>query len=170
MKVFIAATMTVDGFIGESTAHHTMDWRSKSDGRSFSRLVTWAGVMVMGSTTYNTFKVKRAPFGQRLIVYSHHPENVTPGENVEASNEVPRALVERLGAEGYKGLAICGGMQINTLFWEAGVVDELYLTVEPHVFGKGVPLLDTAVAARLELLDTTTHHDGAVRLHYAVVR
>lgn len=168
MKVFIVATVTADGFMGETAGHNSRDWRSKDDGKLFSRLIKYAGVMVMGSTTYSTFRTFRAPFGQRLIVYTRHPEKLTMGPGVETSAEDPKKLVEQLEREGYKGLAICGGAQINTLFLESGVVNEIYLTFEPVLFGDGIPLLTQFTDRRLTLLDSRTFRSGAITAHYAV--
>jgi dihydrofolate reductase len=87
---------------------------------------------------------------------------------VEATNEVPADLVKRLADEGANGLAICGGSSIYTLFMEAGVVDELYITVEPLLFGQGLALFSDKLETDLRLLDVSKLNDNAVLLHYAV--
>ena len=168
MKVFIVAAITPDGFIAEDAGHNSRDWRSKEDGKSFSRLIKWAGVAVMGSTTYKTFRINRALFGQKLYVYTHDPSSIFLGKDTEATYEDPRQFVERMAQAGHKGVAICGGTMINTLFLKAGVVDELYLTIEPALFGKGVPLLSEEWNGQLTLLDSTTYSSGSIRVHYAV--
>lgn len=169
MKVFIIAAMTADGQIGANVTQSSLEWRSKEDGKSFSALTKAAGAMVMGSATYQTFRIKRAPPGRQLFVYTHHPENIS-GEGVEATGEDPRTLVERLADAGYTGLAVCGGASINSLFLDAGLVDELYLTVEPVLFGAGVPLLRNTSPHRLTLLECTNLNDNTLLLHYAIKR
>lgn len=167
MKVFIIAAMSTDGFIGLGPEHRSLDWRSKADAKFFIEKTKEAGVMVMGSTTYKTFRVRKAPPGRRLIIYTSRPETIE-GEGVETTDQDPRALVARLEREGAKALAICGGATIDKLFMDSGIVDELYLTVEPVLFGAGVPLFGGAVQAKLELRESRQLSDNTILLHYAV--
>jgi dihydrofolate reductase len=167
VQVFIIAAMSADGFIAQYAEQRSVDWRSKADGRFFIERTKAAGVMVMGSTTFNTFRVRRAPAGRRLIVYTRHPEAVA-GENIETTDETPAALVARLEREGAHELAVCGGAAIDKLFMDSGLVDALYLTVEPVLFGAGVPLFSGEVAAGLSLLENRQLSDNTVLLHYAV--
>ncbi|HVU59808.1 MAG TPA: dihydrofolate reductase family protein [Candidatus Saccharimonadales bacterium] len=167
MKVFIIAALSADGLMGQTAAQSSLDWRSHEDGVLFGRLTKEAGVLVMGSATYKTFRIKRAPPGRRLLIYTHHPETIE-GEGVETTAETPRALVARLADEGYPALAIAGGATINQLFLASGVVDELYLTIEPVLFGQGVPLLAGPARTRLRLLDEQHLNDSTLLLHYAV--
>lgn len=167
MKVSIIAAMTADGLLGANESQSSLEWRSPVDGKSFIELTKQAGVMVMGAATYRTFRVKRAPPGRRLIVYTHHPESIT-GEGVETTDETPQALLERLQRDGFTSVAICGGASIHSLFLDAGLVDELYLTIEPVLFGQGVPFLRNATQARLRLLDCSQLNQDTLLLHYAV--
>lgn len=50
----------------------------------------------------------------------------------------------------------------------AGVVDELYITVAPLLFGTGVPLFGGDLDVRLQLLETRTLDDDTVLIHYKV--
>ncbi len=164
IKTFIIAAVTADGFIGRGSSH-TVDWTGGEDKKVFVRLTKEAGVMVMGRRTLDT--IGRALPGRRTIVYSRDPASVTV-EGVEATAEDPKALIERLEREGAHAVAICGGATIYDLFMQAGVVDELYLTVSPLLFGQGLPLLMHEFSVPLRLLSSTPLGDGAVLLHYAV--
>ena len=163
--MFLIAAITVDGFIGRS-ADHLADWTSPEDKKLFIAKTKEAGVMVMGSKTFST--IGRALPGRKTIVYTSRPESFAPLENVEATNESPAELVARMEQAGAAGLAICGGASIYSLFMEAGVVDELYLTVEPLAFGTGVPLFGNSLEDQLELLDSEKLNGNTVLLHYAV--
>lgn len=169
MKVFIIAAMSADGFIGQEAGQSSLEWRSKADAKFFIERTKQAGVMVMGSTTYKTFRVRKAPPVRRLIVYTSRPENIS-GENVETTDEKPADLIERLSREGLRELAVCGGAQINTLFLRSGLVDEIYLTVEPVLFGSGVPLFSEALGQKLRLLESRALAENTLLLHYDVVR
>ncbi len=165
MKVFIIAAQSSDGFIARST-HELADWTSSEDKKLFVRLTKAAGVMVMGKTTFQT--IRRALPGRRTIVYTHHPELIT-AVGVETTSETPQHLVHRLAAEGVRELAVCGGSAIYTQFMKAGVVDELYLTVEPVVFGSGIPLFSELVPDTLKLLGSEHLSEDVVLNHYTVL-
>lgn len=164
MKVFLIAAITADGFIGRG-AYHTADWTSPEDKKLFVRLTKEAGVMVFGSRTFET--IGRALPGRRTIVYTSQPSKITV-EGVDATSETPTELVKRLEQEGAPGVAVCGGASIYTLFMQSGVVDELYITVEPLFFGQGLPLFSEKLETNLRLLETSKLNENAVLLHYAV--
>lgn len=164
MKVFLIAALTADGFIGRS-AEHLADWTSKEDKRLFVRLTKEAGAMVMGAKTFAT--IGRALPGRRMIVYTRRPETIT-AEGVETTSEDPVELVGRLAQEGASGLAICGGASIYSLFMQAGVVNELYLTIEPVLFGTGIPLFGQSLENKLSLLACEQLNTNTVLLHYAL--
>lgn len=166
MKVFIIAALTADGFIGR-TAEHLADWTAPEDKKLFVRLTKEAGVMVFGSRTFAT--IGRALPGRRSIVLTSDPKAIT-AEGVETSKEPVVELVQRLQGEGVAGLAVCGGASVYTQFMKAGVVDELYLTVEPVVFGSGIPLFTEPLETSLSLLESEKLNQNTILLHYAVNR
>jgi dihydrofolate reductase len=161
MKVFLIAAISVDGFISPATDQSSLTWTSKEDTQQFMQLTKEAGVIVMGSTTYAT--IGKPLKGRRNLVYNttaiDHPD-------VETVQEPPAVLIARLKREGHDTLAICGGHSIYDMFLRAGVVDELYLTVEPIMFGSGIPLAATRLD--LELLDSKKLNDNTLTLHYKV--
>lgn len=164
MKVFLIAAVTADGYIARH-GDHAADWTSKEDKQVFVRLTKEAGVMVMGSRTFAT--INRALPERRTVVYSSKPDHITvPG--IEVTNEAPGDLVRRLEKEGANGLAVCGGATIYDLFMQAGVVDELYLTVEPVIFGRGITLFNTPLDLSLKLLETEQLGSNSVLLHYQI--
>lgn len=164
MKVFLIAAVTADGFIGRSSGH-AADWTGGEDKKVFVRLTKEAGTIVMGSRTFAT--IGRALSGRRNIVLTSRPEQIT-AEGVEATSETPAQLVERLKQEGAKALAVCGGARVYYDFVRAGIVDEIYLTIIPKLFGRGVALFDGELDASLELLEETKLADGAILLHYKI--
>jgi dihydrofolate reductase len=162
MRVAIVAAITADGFIARSQ-HELADWTSKEDKRFFHDFTKEAGVMVMGGTTYRT--IGRPLPGRRNIVYSRQTDYP---EGVELTQEAPAELVARLRKEDCKTLAICGGQSIYDMFLAAGVVDEIYLTVEALLFGQGISLLAKSPETKLHLLESRQLNDDTLLLHYEV--
>jgi dihydrofolate reductase len=167
MRVIIVAAISVDGFMGTDATQSTMEWRSREDGLWFTRLTREAGIMIMGATTYKTFRMKRAPPGRRLIIYTHHPEEIT-GDGIETTRDDPVVLLKRLQTEGYTSVAVCGGAQINSLFLASGLATDLYLTIEPVLFGSGVPLFAEASQHTMVLVNCTPLNTQTILTHYSL--
>jgi dihydrofolate reductase len=165
MKVFIIAAVSANGFIGRHTDDLSTDWTSKEDRKLFVELTKQAGAMVMGSTTYHT--IGRPLPGRRNIVYSRTPIDQ---EGVETTTETPAEVISRLESEGHEQLAVCGGASIYDMYLQAGVVDELYLTIEPVLFAQGIPLLKGGSDKTLRMLDHKKLNDNAILVHYEVIK
>jgi dihydrofolate reductase len=163
MKVFIIAAVTADGFI-ERMGEHGAEWTSKPDKKFFMDRTKAAGTIVMGSTTFES--IGKALPGRRNIVLSRSKKY----DGIETSSESPTELVAQLEKEGLAELAVCGGTSIYTSFMKAGVIDTLYLTVEPIIFGKGLPLFNDRVESKLELVSSKDIGTGTLVLEYKVLR
>lgn len=165
MTCFIISCLTSDGYIGKNSTH-AATWTSKEDKKRFIEISKRAGVMVMGLNTWLTFGGK--PLKDRLhIVYSPTPLKDLPA-GVEYTDKNPSDLLKDLESRGFKEVAICGGSQIYTMFMKSGLVNKLYLTIEPVVFGDGVRLFKEDLNFKLKL-DKIEHTPlGTVMLDYTV--
>jgi dihydrofolate reductase len=162
IKVFIIAAVSADGFIAKDSQHAAM-WTSKADKKRFIELTKHAGVVVMGSATYKTMG---RPLKERVnIVYSKSQTF----EGAEVTQKSPLELIGELESRGFKEVAICGGSQIYTMFMKAGLVDTIYLTLEPIIFGKGMTLFNEDLKYHLKLQSAvTSESSGSVLLEYKV--
>lgn len=162
IKVFLIAAQSLDGFIGKDE-NHAAFWTSKEDKVRFVELTKRAGVVVMGS---KTFKTLPRPLKERVnIVYSRSKEF----EGAETTQDEPLVLLKKLEERGFKEVAICGGNQIYTMFMEAKVVDTIYLTIEPKIFGAGVPLFNEPILHDVKLVGGNVTEGGTVLLEYKVL-
>ncbi len=166
MKVTIIVATTVDGFIGRTPGHLSTTWTSPEDKLWFKEFTKQAGVMVMGSRTFATFG--RGLPGRKIFVYTRKPEQFAAISGVETIRVDPGAFIKRLEEEGHEHLAVCGGSTIYRLFMAAGVVDDIYVTLEPLLFGTGIPLFDQEVGTKLTLIDSRPLNESSLLLHYAV--
>ncbi len=127
--------------------------------------------MVMGQTTYNTIGW---PLPGRLnIVYSfeaakRNAANKVDHKELRFTDLSPAQLLKELEQEGYQELAICGGSSIYTMFLKAGLVDTIYLTMEPKLFGQGIKLFNDKLKADLELKTVKNLDEKVVLLEYQV--
>lgn len=164
MKTFIISAISTDGFIARDPNVPSTTWTSLSDKKHFSETTKRAGVIVMGAKTFAT--IGKALPGRRTIVYSNNPINA-PG--VETTAIPPAELIAKLEREGVKELAVCGGAAIYSMFMEAGVVDLIYLTIEPIIFGSGIPLFKKPLNAKLELV-SFDKKEQSIFLEYKIRR
>jgi dihydrofolate reductase len=161
MQTFIIAALSADGYIARDEKHAAL-WTSKEDKRRFIELTKRAGVVVMGSTTYATLP---RPLKERVnVVYSRSKTY----EGAETTQKTPHELLAELRERGFKEVAICGGSYIYTLFMEAKVVDKLYLTIEPIIFGSGVRLFNKDLTNHLKLVACGQTESGTLLLEYDV--
>lgn len=165
MNVILIAAITADGFIGR-TSGHAADWTSNEDKKLFVKVTKEAGCMVMGSRTFET--IGRALPGRRNIVLTSRPQDYD-AEGVEFTSESAKDLVERLSSEGAKSLAVCGGAHVYHQFMKAGLVTELYLTVEPVLFGAGVKLFSDELDVVMKLVSSEKLNDDVILLRYSVI-
>jgi dihydrofolate reductase len=161
IKAFLIAAVSADGYIAKDE-HHPAFWTSKEDKKRFVELTKRAGVIVMGS---NTFKTLPRPLKERVnIVYSR----TKTFEGAEVTQKSPNELLEELHGRGFKEVAICGGSNIYNMFMKAGVIDTIYLTIEPILFGKGMRLFEDDMLYRLKLISHTPTESGSLLVEYKV--
>ena len=162
MKVFIIAAISTDGFIAKDSQHAAL-WTSKADKKRFIELTKRAGVVIMGSATYKTLG---RPLKERVNIVYSKSQNF---EEAEMTQDHPKDLIRKLEERGFKEVAICGGSHIYTMFMKAGIVDTVYLTIEPVIFGKGISLFNEDLLYHLELKSAKqSDSSSALLLEYKV--
>lgn len=167
IKTILIAAISADGKIAERAGQSSLGWTSKEDTQFFVERTKEAGVVIMGRKTFETIG---RPLKDRLIIVMTRGSGAGPVEGVEFTNKAPKEILENLTSRGFDQAAICGGAEIYSLFLRAGLVDELFLTVEPVLFGNGVPLAAGFDRLNLDLIESTKLNDQAILLHYKVLR
>lgn len=174
MIVSVAAVISVDARMTRGSEPDVSQWASPEDQAHFHSLINNHEVVVMGSGTYNAYRHSMKLTSNHLrIVLTSRPKEFK-GQEVSGQLEfydlTPKELVNRLEKENKKNLLVTGGGQMITDFLEAQLVDNLYLTVEPYVFGQGKPLTkDIILNTALELVSSQTlNKKGTTLLTYKV--
>lgn len=147
MKIILIAAITLDGKIGQFNNQPSFAWTSKEDKKWFGKASRQYPTLVMGRKTFATFK--KPLKHRRLIVLTSQPSLYSglakPGQ-LEFTNLSPKALTTKLEKEGVKSILLSGGSKVYSHWLNQGLVDELWLTLEPQVFGRGVPLVEAKLA------------------------
>lgn len=166
------AAQSIDGFIARADRAGT-GFCGEADRRFLREALREFDALVMGRKTFETVKeVIVASRSERFLrkILTRHPDRFATLERpglVEFANATPEAIAAELAARGRKRCALLGGGEIYASFLKAGLVDELWVTVEPRIFGSGTPLAagDLDVSFRLESAEALG--DGAALLKYA---
>lgn len=169
MEVFIIAALSLDGFLGRSADHSSITWRSKEDSEFFMQKTREVGAVVMGSTTFST--MRRPMPGRKHYVLTSNPQQYSSldANQVVGLNIQPQEVVELARKDGYSQLAVCGGSSVYTQFMQAGLIDTLYLTIEPVLFGQGIKLFNDTLDIKLRLIQTHHLSDQTIVQELAVV-
>lgn len=165
MRCIAIAAVTIDGKIALDAGHFS-DWTSAEDKDFLHKMLDESGVVVVGN---NTYKTAIEPLSKRnCIVFtasvrtSEHKSDVLTYCNPESSDCLP--LMEK-----YEKVAVLGGTQTYTYFLENDLLDEIYLTIEPLVFGRGLNLFESSknIDAHFRLESTKPLNEkGTLLLHY----
>jgi dihydrofolate reductase len=184
-KVIFYTATTLNGFLADD--HDSLDWLFAVPGgeggdADFTSFLAGIGVLVQGSSTYEWVVTHEdlvahpekwpAYYGERpTFVFSTRDLPRVPGADVRfvrgAVSDAWPAVAE---AAGDRDVWIVGGGDLAGQFADAGLLDEIRLSVAPATLVSGKPLLPRALGAdRLEL--TTVRQAGAfAELTYAVKR
>jgi dihydrofolate reductase len=184
---------TLDGYIAD--ADDGIDWLTgyegsfesasaeagpMSEGGSYERFYGDVGALVSGSVTYEFIlghidSGGSWPYaGKPCWVLSSRELSLPDGEGVDVriENAPVRELYERMiESAGGRNLWIVGGGNVGSQFADAGLLDDVLLTVVPVVLGEGKPLFDRALpGGPLQLASVAPHANGMVGLEYRVPR
>ena len=167
MKVILVMAVTLDGKIGRH-ALQPVDWTGSDDKKNFVKITRKAGVIIMGSRTFDT--IGKVLPGRLNIVMTRNSERRSLDENLIFTDKQPQELLENLKKNGHGEVALIGGSIINTLFARAGLIDEVYVTLVPRLFGQGLSLFEGELDLDLSLMDVDRISSDTLLLRYLVVK
>lgn len=167
MKVELIAAMSLNGKIAASADQSSLEWTSKEDTKFFVEKTKECKVMIMGRKTFDT--IGRALKERLMIVMTCDPEKYTPIDGVEFTDRAPQQILENLELRGYTSVAITGGAGVYSMFLKEKLVTDIFLTIEPILFGNGTSLAESFGDVKLRLVESKLLGEQAVLLHYEVV-
>lgn len=160
---FVAAS--VDGRIS-LLSKTPPDWASKEDWKFFQKSLKRFDAVVVGRNTYhaaadrlrqrNTFVLssRLAAIKRRGTVTFVNPDSVNLGQLFQE----------------YKTVAVLGGGAVYRFMLERGLLDEIFVTIEPLIFGRGKEMfVGGTQTARLHLVSVKRlNRKGTLLLHYQI--
>lgn len=176
MKISIIVMQSLDGYIARSHSDD-LSWGSRADREFFSFKTKEIGTMIMGSTTFEAMKgVKGTAFKDRHIVvmtsrpdvYASYSNDLAKG--IDFFSGTPSEIVGQIGVKGIKEACVVGGGKVIQQFIKSGLVDELFVTIAPVIFGEGIPICEGGLEqVNLKLLDVNKLSENEIILHYKII-
>jgi dihydrofolate reductase len=172
---------TLDGFI--ATADNSLEWllgraRDEEGALSYRDFIARVGAIAMGATTYewiieNVFTGEQPedwtwPYEVPSWVFTHRQLPVVPAAQIEfVCGDVTPVHAAMLAAAGERNVWIVGGGDLAGQFADAGLLDEVVVSIAPVTLGAGAPLLPRHVELRL---DEQGRNGDFVCARFSVVR
>jgi len=174
MKVILVFVSTLDGKVTKWGDPFVRSWSSEADQKYFTELLKSSELIIIGSNTFMADPLK--PSDKHLVVVlSGHPSDYKKYEipgRIEFSDNTPAQLADRFTKEGYSLMTLVGGPAVATSFLKDNLVDEIWLTIEPKIFGTGgsfVREIPLDIGLRLISCDRI-NEQGSLILKYSVNR
>ena len=169
MKVILYMATTANGYIAKEngeTPWSDVLWSSYYD------FVKKRGNIILGKRTYELMKEANEfeKLGFPITVVVSNAANNTNDKNTTFVTS-PKEALAVMKEKGVNEVIVGGGSTLNAGFLKEGLLDEIYLDIDPCLFGKGIKLFaETDAEAKLHLLEVNKLSENIVRLHYEVVK
>jgi dihydrofolate reductase len=186
-RVLYYAAATLDGYIADPD--DGLEWLTGYEGSyagddsepmkgSYDEFYAGIGALVMGSTTYEWVldHVDDWPYaGKPTWVLSTRdlgmPDGIDEGEVTVAAADVAEIHDQVSEAAGESDIWVVGGGNVASQYADAGLLDEVLVTVVPVVLGEGKPLFDQGIpGGPMHLAGARAWDTGMVELRYETRR
>jgi len=169
---YVAASL--DGYIARPDG--SVDWLegygSESDDHGYSAFYASIDGLLMGRATY-LFCLDQGewPYPDKpalVMTRSNHLPKAAP--QVELEHYAPVDALASLEARGCERIWLVGGGSLAGNFLAAGLLDEVIVSIIPHLLGAGIPLFSIGLEQRLQLLEQRSFPSGIVQMRYQVLK
>lgn len=183
MKTQYYTAASLDGFI--ATPDDSLEWLfplGDIEATSYPAFIRDVGALAMGSATYEWMlrhvvgpmaqRPQPWPYQQPAWVFSSRTLPTVPGADIRfVRGDVRPVHKNMVQAAGGKNVWIVGGGELAGLFYDHGLLDELFVQIGSVTLGAGKPLLPrTITSPPLRLVSVRAVGTGFAELHYEMPR
>jgi len=169
MKISIYIAVSINGFI--SNKRNVPDWLSPEYEQGLFSMCQKYKAVIMGKTTYNILAPNYLPLKSEgtTVVLTTDQQTKSDNPTVVFTQKNASAIVQMLIGKGHSEAVIIGGAMTISEFINAGLVSDIYLVMEPVLFGTGLSLLkEIDLDFKLKLSEVTKLNESTVQLHYEI--
>jgi len=173
MEIVGIAAISLDGFITKHDEEGTA-FTSAADQKFFREALWEFDCHIFGSKTFLASRtaILRNLTRERLrMVLTRSPEKYSAYQHpdmLEFTSDPPEDVIAALKRREKKRCAVLGGGEVYALFFAKNLLDELWLTVEPKLFGEGKKLIPERMAIGLLLKDMVKLSEHTLLLKYTI--
>ncbi len=164
-KVILYTAISIDGYIAGPQGE--IDWLYSDDDYGYFDFYAGIDTLLMGRTTYD-FVAQMSPYPHtdRMNYVFTRTLTSAPADHLRFVAGDPVEFTRQLKEQEGAPIWLVGGGQINAILFEAGLVDEIILSIHPVVLGKGIHLFTGPVAQTgFHTLSAKTFPSGLVQWH-----
>ena len=181
-KVTLGLANSLDNYIARKDGGY--DWLSwnKEVADLSAKFMKTVDALLIGRKTYDVMLAagETSYPGVRNYVFSRSKKKVAaltralaaskkPVKNVEIITEDAAGFVRTLKQKKGKGIVVFGGGELARSLFEADLIDEIVLNIQPVILGSGVPLFhEMKQQINLDLFAVKRLKDGGIVLSYRV--
>jgi dihydrofolate reductase len=164
-RVVLGLAVSLDGFIEGPNGEY--DWCFTDQDYGLTDFFKGVDAIFMGRKSYSVADEQgdNTPWkGMKTYLFSRSLDRA-PSPDVEILRDLDAARNVIKGPG--KDIWLFGGAELTTAFINAGLVDELWLSVHPILLGSGKPLFQNIDGRKnLKLVESKSYETGLVSLKY----
>jgi dihydrofolate reductase len=170
VKLFIASSL--DCYIARQDGG--IDWLFTDDDYGYTKFYDSIDTIIVGRKSYDqSLTFDDYPYkGKKVYVFTRKKIRKNNNEqDVEYIDTNIQDFVTSLTQSIGKDIWLIGGGEIVSVLLNAGLVDEIILSIHPIILGTGIPLLrDIQKEVNLKLENSLSFDSGLTQLYYKVLK
>ena len=165
---------TIDGKIAKHS-NHNVNWSSREDKKFLHQKIKESDVIIIGRKTFEVARttLTKKEFLTRNYIVLTRSVKTTKRQNPQTIFLNPNSvrIDQFINKLGYQKICILGGTQIYSLMLTMGLMTDLFLTIEPLIFGQGQGIFDfVRENVKLKLISKKNlNQSGTILLHYRLI-
>lgn len=171
-KIILYIACSLDGKIARKDGDvHWLEAIPNPEGldHGYGNLLSRIDTTFMGNSTYKVvmgFDMEW-PYGNlKNYVFTRDKDLLDDGRVQYVHEDIAHFAARLKETEG-KDIWLIGGGEINTILANAGLIDEIILSVAPKTLGEGIPLFSDGIKEQdFVLVDAVTWSSGFVTITY----
>ena len=169
LKLFVATSL--DGYIAARDGD--VSWRFHDGDYGYEAFLAGIDTVLLGRRTYEAaLSFSQWPYPERKVVVFTRGDTLSViSPNTVATSRTPADIVLELRTRQGKDLWLAGGGELVRECLDAGLIDDIIVSIHPIFLGEGVPFVATGAARTpLTLTAERRYPSGLVQLSYCLDR
>jgi len=165
---YAVAAITLDGYIARKPGQNSTQWTSKEDYSHLKKMEAHADILLLARTTFEFAKKGLSKYNCIVLTSKAKKGIEQKSDSVIYLNPSKKSLAEYIAEKGYKKICVLGGRGAYDYCLQHNTLDELYITIEPVLFGKGIGMFSREIKLKKFSLVSSKklNKKGSLLLHY----